>query len=78
MRRTIKLLSTAVLVTGLGFAQSPNAPGIDNDTAYSTRGDRVDRDSGFNLGWLGLLGLAGLLGMKRYTGSRTEDGPRTL
>ena len=40
---------------------------------------RVERDRGFDWGWLGLLGLFGLMGLKRrpdtYTGTRTTTRP---
>lgn len=35
---------------------------------------RVERDDGFDMGWLGLLGLAGLIGLRRNKGDHIRHG----
>ena len=59
---TLNGMMAAMLLASPLLSQSdPNRP---VDTALTQRTE--DRqNSGFDMGWLGLLGLAGLLGMKR-------------
>ena len=53
----------------LALACSLPAPAQNTTQGGSTGGTTQradnDRDSGFNLGWLGLIGLVGLIGLKR-------------
>jgi MYXO-CTERM domain-containing protein len=59
-----RLLPVAIVVATVGLT-FPISASAQNTTGAGERTTTVNRDSGFDWGWLGLLGLAGLLGMKR-------------
>ena len=43
----------------------------------TTRTTEVERDNGFDMGWLGLLGLAGLAGLRRREHGHTVGDHQT-
>lgn len=67
IKRFFSLILTGVILSGLAVAQTGTGTygsattGMGGSTAMDTARREADRNSNFNLGWLGLLGLAGLI-----------------
>lgn len=58
-------LQRAVAIGSTVLALAAVAPTASGQTENRVEPVAVERDDGFNPGWLGLLGLAGLLGLRR-------------
>lgn len=76
MTKMFALLATILLSFSLSFAQTPDRPSGDANTANQT-----DNSPRHDYGWLGLLGLAGLAGLagrRRVTESRDRTAPSDI
>jgi MYXO-CTERM domain-containing protein len=72
IRTGILFLSLAIPLEMITAAQTPTA------TPYTyARTESIERGSGDNWGWIGLLGLAGLLGLLRRRETYTREQVRT-
>jgi hypothetical protein len=61
------LLVPAFAQTNPSAPASPSATPSPTSPTTTPGTDLHERDSDFNMGWLGLVGLAGLLGMRRHS-----------
>ena len=71
-----RFLGVSIMFAALGAfpvgAQTGTGEGV-----TTSRTTDVDRNDGFDMGWLGLLGLAGLAGLRRREHRHTVDDHRT-
>ena len=84
MKKILSFLLVPVMGAAIALAQTPATatdPKNPNATqvARTDENQPVERNQGFNPGWLGLIGLFGLAGLRRREGAvvRTHEVDRT-